>query len=130
MAGLVKTIADFNTTLALKVAVGDTTATLTSATDDDGVALPTGTYGFTIDRKSSNKEYIECTLTGTALTNIKTVLRGTGVASSGFAFGQATFSGFQTVSQTWASRIDFNPVTIYQTDQFSIFSALIYFGEK
>lgn len=78
-------VADFATTLALKVAVGDTTATLSSATDDDGVALPTGTYGLTIDRKNSSKEYIECTLTGTALTNVKTVTRGTGVASTGFA---------------------------------------------
>lgn len=82
---LVKLVSDFNTTLALKVAVGDTTATLTSATDDDGVALPTGTYGFTIDRSSSSKEFIQCTLTGTALTNIKTVARGTGVATTGFA---------------------------------------------
>lgn len=82
---LVKTIADFNTVLSSAVAIGDTTATLTSATDDDGVALPTGTYAFTIDRNNSSKEYIQCTLTGTALTNIKTLARGTGVATSGFA---------------------------------------------
>lgn len=82
---LIKTIADFNTTLTTKVAVGDTTATLTSATDDDGVALPTGTYVLTLDRKTSSKEYIQCTLTGTALTNIKTLTRGTAVASNGFA---------------------------------------------
>lgn len=82
---LVKTIADFSTTLALKVAVGATTATLTSATDSDGVALPTGTYGLTIDRKNSSKEYIECTITGTAVTAVKTIARGTGVATSGFA---------------------------------------------
>lgn len=85
MNDLVKTVPDFQTTLASKVAVGATNATLTSATDDDGVALPTGTYAFTIDRKSANKEYIECTLTGTALTNIKTIARGTGVATAGFA---------------------------------------------
>lgn len=82
---LVKTIADFSTTLALKVAVGATTATLTSATDSDGVALQTGTYGLTIDRKNSSKEYIECTITGTAVTDVKTIARGTGVATSGFA---------------------------------------------
>lgn len=81
---LVKLAADFNTTLSLKVAVGDTTATLTSATDDDGVALPTGTYGLTLDRKSSSKEYIQCTLTGTALTAIYSVSRQ-GVRTSGFA---------------------------------------------
>ncbi len=78
-------IADFSTILALKVAAGATTATLVSATDSDGVALPTGTYGFTIDRKNSNKEYITATLTGTALTDIKTIAVGTGIASTGFA---------------------------------------------
>ena len=83
--GLVNIIADFQTSLAASVIVGATTATLSSATDDDGDALPTGTYGFTIDRKSSAKEYIECTLTGTALTAISTVDLGTGVATSGFA---------------------------------------------
>ena len=36
---LPKIIADFNTTITASVAVGDTTFTLTSATDDDGVAL-------------------------------------------------------------------------------------------
>jgi len=40
-ASLGKIIADFNTTLNLKVAVAATSATLDSATDDDGVALPT-----------------------------------------------------------------------------------------
>jgi len=82
---LVKTIADFATTLVTKVAVGDTTATLTSATDSDSVALPTGTYGFTIDRNNSAKEHFTATLTGTALTNVKTVTRGTGVGTAGFA---------------------------------------------
>lgn len=82
---LVKIIADFSTTLVTKVAVGATTATLTSATDDDGVALPAGTYGFTIDRNSANKEYFTATLSGTSLTDVKTVTRGTGVGTSGFA---------------------------------------------
>jgi hypothetical protein len=78
-------IADFKTTLALKVAVGDTTATLSIATDSDGVALPAGTYGFTIDRKNSSKEYIVCTLSGVNLTAVSTIARGTGAATSGFA---------------------------------------------
>lgn len=68
-------IADFSTTLNLKTAIWATSATLDSATDDDGVALPTGTYFLTLDRKSANKEYIKCTLTGTALTNIYHVSR-------------------------------------------------------
>ena len=76
---LVKIIADFNTTLVNKTAVGATTATLTTATDDDGVAIPTGTYGFTIDRNNSSKEFFTATLTGTALTAIQTITRGTGL---------------------------------------------------
>lgn len=78
-------IADFSTILALKVGIGDTTATLESVTDLDGHTLANGVYSFTIDRKNSNKEYITCTLTGTSLTNIATVDRGTGVATAGFA---------------------------------------------
>jgi hypothetical protein len=68
-------IADFETQLAVKLAVGATTGTLVSATDDDGVALPTGTYFLTIDKGSSKKEYIKCTLTGTALTSIESISR-------------------------------------------------------
>lgn len=75
-------IADFTTQLASEIAVGGTTATLSSATDDDGVALPTGRYFFTIDGANSKKEHISCTLTGTALTAIKTVSRQ-GVETSG-----------------------------------------------
>jgi len=85
MSDLVKIIADFSTTLVTKVAVGATTATLTSATDDDGIALPAGTYGFTIDRNSANKEYFTAVLSGTSLSGIKTVTRGTGVGTSGLA---------------------------------------------
>jgi hypothetical protein len=79
---LVKIIADFNTTLVNKTAVGATTATLTTATDDDGVAIPTGVYGFTIDRNNSSKEFFTATLTGTALTDIKTITRGTGLGTA------------------------------------------------
>ncbi len=75
-------IADFNTSITAKWAIGSETGTITSATDDDGVALPTGRYGFTIDRNNSAKEYITCTLTGTSLTDIKTVSRQ-GVETSG-----------------------------------------------
>lgn len=70
-----KVVADFSTTLNLKTAIGATSATLDSATDDDGVALPTWTYFLTLDRKSANKEYIKCTLTSTALTDIYHVSR-------------------------------------------------------
>jgi len=77
-----KIVADFTTVLASELSVGGTTATLSSATDDDGVALPTGRYFFTVDGSNSSKEHISCTLTGTALTNIKTVSRQ-GVETAG-----------------------------------------------
>ena len=77
-----KITADFETSLAVKMAIGATTGTLQSATDKEGVALPTGRYFFTIDRNNSAKEYISCTLTGTALTAIKTISRQ-GVEVSG-----------------------------------------------
>jgi len=85
MAQLLGTVvADFETQLATALAVGDTTATLQSATDDDSVALPAGRYFFTIDGDSSSKEHIACTLSGTSLTAIKTVTRQ-GVETSGVA---------------------------------------------
>lgn len=74
-ATLAKIIADFETSLATKMAVGATTATLLSATDDDSVALPAGRYFFTIDGDNSQKEHISCTLSSTSLSAIKTVSR-------------------------------------------------------
>lgn len=68
-------IADFSTQLAVKMAIGATTGTLASATDSDGVALPTGTYFLTLDKNNSKKEYIKCTVTGTALTSIQSISR-------------------------------------------------------
>ena len=97
---MTKVVADFNTTLSLKVAVGDTTATLTSVSDDDGVSLPTGKYGLTIDRKSSSKEYIECTITGTAVTSIYSVSRQ-GVKTSGFA--RIHRKGAEVIISDWSS---------------------------
>lgn len=85
MATLLGTvIADFTTSLATALAVGGTSVTLQSATDDDGVALPTGRYFLTIDGGNSSKEHISCTLTGTSLTSIKSVSRQ-GVETSGVA---------------------------------------------
>lgn len=79
-----KIIADFRTSLATAMAIGDTSATLQSATDDDGVALPAGQYYFTLDGDNSKKEHIYATLAGTALTSIKTVSRQ-GVQAAGVA---------------------------------------------
>lgn len=75
-------LADFTTQLATAMAVGATTATLQSATDDDGVALPAGVYFFAIDGNNSQKEHIVCTLSGTSLTGISSVNRQ-GVQASG-----------------------------------------------
>lgn len=80
---LAKIIADFTTSLATKISVGGETATLLSATDDDAVALPAGKYFFTIDGDNSQKEHISCTLSGTSLTGIKTVARGTAIETVG-----------------------------------------------
>lgn len=77
-------IADFSTQLTVQVAVGGVTASILSATDSDGVALPAGRYFFTINPTNSSKEHISCDLSGTSLTNIKSVSRQ-GVETTGFA---------------------------------------------
>ena len=75
-------VADFTTSLASAMAIGATSATLQSATDDDGVALPAGTYFFAIDGNNSQKEHIVATLSGTSLTSISSISRQ-GVQTSG-----------------------------------------------
>jgi hypothetical protein len=75
-------VADFRTTLATEIAIGGTSGTLQSITDADGNTLANGTYYFTLDGDGTAKEHIKCTLTGTALSNIRTVSRK-GVQASG-----------------------------------------------
>jgi hypothetical protein len=70
-----KIIADFETQLATALAVGGTSFTLSSATDDDGVSLPNGLYYFTVDNGTSQKEYLAGTLAGTSVTSVLTVSR-------------------------------------------------------
>jgi microcystin-dependent protein len=70
-----KIIADFETQLATSIAIGGTSFTLSSATDDDGVALPNGLYYFTVDNGTSNKEYFAGTLTGTSVASVLSVSR-------------------------------------------------------
>lgn len=77
-----KIIADFQTSLATTIAVGGTSGTLVSNTDDDGVTLPNGRYFFTIDGGNAFKEHISCTLTGKEMTDIHSVSRQ-GVETSG-----------------------------------------------
>jgi len=84
---LPKIIADFQTSLSGSVSAGDTTATLQNAVDSDGVALPNGLYAFTTDKDSSSlKEFFIGTLTGSDITDIKSVSRQ-GVSTTGFARG-------------------------------------------
>jgi hypothetical protein len=64
------------------MAVGATSVTLQSATDDDNIALPAGHYFFAIDGDNAQKEHISCDLSGTSLTNIKSLSRQ-GVETSG-----------------------------------------------
>lgn len=96
---LLKILADFDTQLAAPVSIGDTTATLVSATDDDGVTLPTGLYGLTIDAGNSSKEYIVCTVTSTAITAVYSISRQ-GVSTSGFARGHRR--GAKVTLTDWA----------------------------
>lgn len=77
-------VADFESSLATAIAIGGTTFSLSSATDDDGVALPPGQYYFTVDNGASNKEYFLGTLSGTSVTAVSTVTRQ-GVETSGAA---------------------------------------------
>jgi hypothetical protein len=77
-----KIVADFTTSLATAMAVGATSVTLQSATDDDNIALPAGHYFFAIDGDNAQKEHISCDLSGTSLTNIKSLSRQ-GVETSG-----------------------------------------------
>lgn len=81
---LLEVIADLDLSLAAAVSVGATTATLTSAVDGNGVAIPAGKYGFTIDGDNSSKEFMVCDLSGTTLTNVQSITVQ-GVATSGFA---------------------------------------------
>jgi hypothetical protein len=79
-----KIIADFETQTATAVSASDTTFTLSSATDDDGAALPAGKYYFTVENGTPNKEYVVGTVSGTAVTAVSTVSRQ-GAETSGFA---------------------------------------------
>lgn len=74
--------ADIELQLSTAVSIGDTSFTLSSATDDDGEALPAGKYCFTVDNGSSNKEYLLGQLNGTSVTSVVSVSRQ-GVETSG-----------------------------------------------
>lgn len=79
-----KVVADFETQLATAIAVGATSFTLASATDDDGNLLADGTYCFTVDKGASNKEYLIGSLDASTkiVTSVKNITRQ-GTESSG-----------------------------------------------
>lgn len=79
-----RVVADFETSLASSVAQGDTTASLLSNLDTNSVALAAGYYGLTVDNGSDYKEFILCSVSGTALTNVYSV-SDQGTATVGFA---------------------------------------------
>lgn len=81
---LLKVAADFETALDQQVDVGDETCTFISYLEADGVTLPDGTYGFTIDGDSENyKEFIIGSKSGTTIGSIKSITVG-GVPTTGF----------------------------------------------
>jgi len=75
-------VADFQTQISTALPVGGTSFTLTSATDDDGNALPAGQYCFTVDNGKSVKEYLLGQLNGRNVTGVVRVSRQ-GVETSG-----------------------------------------------
>ena len=72
---LTKVVANFETSLATKLANGATSGALTSITDKNGVILPSGKYCMIVDRGTGDEEHIIFDLSGTAMTNIFSVSR-------------------------------------------------------
>lgn len=72
---LTKVVANFETSLATKLANGATSGALTSITDKNGVSLPTAKYCMIIDRGTGDEEHLLFDLTGTAMANIVSVSR-------------------------------------------------------
>lgn len=79
---LTKVVANFETSLATKLANGATSGALTSITDKNSVALPAGKYCMIVDRGTGDEEHLLFDLSGTAMSNIVSVSRQ-GVQTSG-----------------------------------------------
>jgi len=75
MTKIANIVADFETQLAYKIAIGEKSCSIQNNIDNDGVTLPNGYYYFTLDGGSNEKEHIYCKLTGKNLTDIKSVSR-------------------------------------------------------
>ena len=74
-SNLTKVVANFETSLATKLANGATSGALTSITDKNSVALPAGKYCMIIDRGTGDEEHLVFDLSGTAMSNIFSVSR-------------------------------------------------------
>ena len=72
---LTKVVANFETSLATKLANGATSGALTSVTDKNGVALPNAKYCMIVDRGTGDEEHLLFDLTGNAMANIISVSR-------------------------------------------------------
>lgn len=79
---LTKVVANFETSLATKLANGATSGALTSITDKNSVALPAGKYCMIVDRGTGDEEHLVFDLSGTAMTNVFSVSRQ-GVQTAG-----------------------------------------------
>lgn len=79
---LTKVVANFETSLASKLALGAVSGALVTATDKNGVALPAAKYCMIVDRGTGDEEHLLFDLNGTAITNIVSVSRQ-GVQTAG-----------------------------------------------
>lgn len=79
---LIKTVANFESSLNVKLAPAGTSLTLVSANDSDGNALAAGTYGFTISEGESNEEHVIGVVSGTTVSSlIRNVKRNDGTTA-------------------------------------------------
>ncbi len=79
---LTKVVANFETSLATKLANGAVSGALTSVTDKNSVVLPAGKYCMIVDRGTGDEEHLVFDLSGTAISNIFSVSRQ-GVQTAG-----------------------------------------------
>jgi YD repeat-containing protein len=79
---LTKVVANFETSLATKLANGATSGALTSITDKNSASLPNGKYCMIIDRGTGDEEHLLFDLVSNAISNIVSVSRQ-GVQTAG-----------------------------------------------
>jgi hypothetical protein len=72
---LTKVVANFETSLATKLANGATSGALTSILDKNGISLVNGKYCMILDRGTGDEEHLLFDLVGTAISNIFSVSR-------------------------------------------------------